>query len=425
MFRTQALQNRKLQWRGKAIVINRISPWVISVSSITAITAFILLITLCSYTRRIQVVGEITTSPRPINLYANTQGVVVKHFVTPGQHLNKGDAISLIDSSRATRNGVVSENQKMDIHRQIQHVDEMINGLTLNKNTTLASLEKQKQQYAIAYQASIKILENAKEGIKISKVNMENYRQYRLKGLVNQEQLTSQESAYYQQQNNLLGLSSQSEQNALQVITLSSQIQTQAADFDNRIYQLKLQRNDLQKELINTDAASEAIIRTLSEGTVDSINVTPGQMVNTGDNLLQIMPTEIKDYYLVVWATNDALPYLALNDKVNIRYEAFPAEKFGQFSGTVQQITSAPASPQEMQTYRGAPQNMPAATAVPYYKIVVKPDQQAISANGRAMPLKNGMKAQVTLFLEKRAIYQWMFSPFYHIAQSTMDAVHE
>jgi membrane fusion protein len=34
-------------------------------------------------------------------------------------------------------------------------------------------------------------------------------------------------------------------------------------------------------------------------------------------------------YYLVLWVPNEAVPYISVGDRVNIRYEAFPAEKFG------------------------------------------------------------------------------------------------
>lgn len=88
---------------------------------------------------------------------------------------------------------------------------------------------------------------------------MENYRNYQSKGLITQDQLTNQVALYYQQQNNLLSLSGQNEQNALQITSLESQIQTQAADFDNRIYQMELQRYELQKELVDTDVGEKSL----------------------------------------------------------------------------------------------------------------------------------------------------------------------
>ena len=79
---------------------------------------------------------------------------------------------------------------------------------------------------------------------------------------------------------------------------------------------MELQRYELQKELVNTDVEGEIIIRALTDGKVDSLSVTVGQMVNTGDSLLQVIPENIENYYLILWVPNDAVPYISAGDKV-------------------------------------------------------------------------------------------------------------
>lgn len=424
LFRKDAIENRKMKWRGRAILLPGIPLWLIVVGCVFFLSAFLTFVITGNYTRRINVSGEITTWPRAVNIYSGVQGVVVKQFVQEGQTINKGEPIYQIDVSKSTRSGVVSDNQRRDIENQLVHVDNIISRLEESKKTTLSSLEKQRSQYSEAFKRSSDIIKRAEEGIRIMKNNMENYRHYQSKGLITKDQLTNQIALYYQQQNNLLSLSGQNEQNALQITSLESQIQTQAAEFDNRIYQMELQRYELQKELVNTDAGGEIIVRALSDGKVDSMSVTVGQMVNTGDSLLQIIPKNIKNYYLVMWVPNDAVPYIAVGDKVNVRYEAFPAEKFGQFSATVRTLSKTPASPQEMLTYQGAPRSLQ-GDAIPYYKVIVKPDKQVIAYNRKSLPLENGMKAQSTLFLEKRKVYQWMLSPFYDMKHSATGPVNE
>ncbi|ECZ4309314.1 HlyD family secretion protein [Salmonella enterica] len=387
------------------------------------LTVFITFVIMGSYTRRVNVSGEITTWPRPVNIYSSVQGFIVKQFVTEGQEIRKGEPVYQIDVSRSTSSGVVSDNQRKDIENQIVRIANIISRLEDSKKATLQTLEKQKMQYQEAFERSTAIVRRAEEGIIIMKNNMNNYRTYQKKGLINKDQLTNQTALYYQQQNNLLSLSGQNEQNVLQITSLESQIKIQAADFDNRIYQMELQRYELQKELINTDVNGEVIIRALSDGKIDSLSVTVGQMVSAGDSLLQIIPDKIKDHYLVVWAPNDAVPYINPGDRVNIRYEAFPAEKFGQFAATVLLVSKTPASSQEMLTYQGAPKNNQ-NTSVPYYKIVVRPDLQEIRYDGKFLPIENGMKAQGTLFLEKRKIYQWMLSPFYDMKHSATGPVN-
>ncbi|EJP7553843.1 HlyD family secretion protein [Salmonella enterica] len=423
MFRQELLENRKMLWRGRALLLPGIPPLLVISVCIIFLTVFITFVIMGSYTRRVNVSGEITTWPRPVNIYSSVQGFIVKQFVTEGQEIRKGEPVYQIDVSRSTSSGVVSDNQRKDIENQIVRIANIISRLEDSKKATLQTLEKQKMQYQEAFERSTAIVRRAEEGIIIMKNNMNNYRTYQKKGLINKDQLTNQTALYYQQQNNLLSLRGQNEQNALQITSLESQIKIQAADFDNRIYQMELQRYELQKELINTDVNGEVIIRALSDGKIDSLSVTVGQMVSAGDSLLQIIPDKIKDHYLVVWAPNDAVPYINPGDRVNIRYEAFPAEKFGQFAATVLLVSKTPASSQEMLTYQGAPKNNQ-NTSVPYYKIVVRPDLQEIRYDGKFLPIENGMKAQGTLFLEKRKIYQWMLSPFYDMKHSATGPVN-
>ncbi|HDX4050914.1 TPA: HlyD family secretion protein [Enterobacter soli] len=417
MYRQAAVDNQRMKWHGRVLLLPGVPFWLVAGLSTFFVTAFISFILAGTYTRRVIVPGEITTYPRSSNVYSGVQGVVLKQFVNEGQMLKAGDAIYLIDVSKSTRSGVVSQNQRRDIDSQIKRVSQIMAILEKDKKNTLEMLNKQKEQYSIALQRTEKSIEQARNGMSLMKANMENYRHYQARGLVTQDQLTNQVVLYYDRQNDMLSFSAQRDQNALQITALESQILTKAAEFDNQIQQMELQRYELKKERLNTDAGDAIIIRALTDGRVDSMSVTVGQMVNPGDSLLQIIPPHIDHFSLIIWVPNDALPYLAKGDRVNIRYEAFPAEKFGFFGGTITVISKTPASTQEMLTYQGAPKAS-ASTAIPYYKVIIKPDKQAIAYAGKQLNLENGMQAQSTLFLEKRKIYQWMISPFYDMKNS-------
>ncbi|MFY4461960.1 colicin V secretion protein CvaA, partial [Klebsiella pneumoniae] len=76
---------------------------------------------------------------------------------------------------------------------------------------------------------------------------MRNYEQYRKSGLINNDQLTNQMSLYYQQENSVLSIKNQNIQNALQIKNLEREVQIQTSEYDSRIYQMKLQRNELKK----------------------------------------------------------------------------------------------------------------------------------------------------------------------------------
>lgn len=424
MFRQEAIDNSKGHWQGNALLLPGLHPIIVWIATATFIIAFMIFIIWGSYTRRVNVSGEVSTFPRVANVYSSVQGVVINQFVSEGTTVKAGDAVYKIDVSKSTGAGVVSDEQAADINNQIFRVTQIIKKIEDNKKKTLSMMEKQKEKYTAAFVNSSSIIQRAMEGIRIMKENMQNYERYQSKGLINKDQLTNQIALYYQQQNALLDLTGQNEQNSLQITSLETQIQTQAADFDNQINQMELQRYELQKELVNTQANGVVVIRALKDGRIDSLSVTVGQMVNAGDSLFQIMPVNIRNYNLVVWVPNEAIPYIKKGDKVNIRYDAFPMEKFGQFSGEISVISTAPASIQEMMTYQGAPAHTPSANMT-YYKVIVRPEKNAVKYAGKSLQLKNGMKAESTLFLERRKTYQWMLSPLYDMKNSAAGPVNE
>lgn len=261
MFRQEAIENQKMKWRGRALLLPGIPVWGTTGLCLFFFIAFLTFAIAGTYTRRVNVTGEISTYPRAANVYSAVQGIVVKQFVTEGQVIAAGAPIYQIDVSKSTRSGVISDNQRRDIDGQLARIAQIINRLESSKQATLIMLEQQKAQYTAAFTRSTDILKRAQEGIRIMKENMENYRHYQTKGLINKDQLTNQVALYYQQQNNLLGLSGQNEQNELQITALESQNHIQAAEFDNQIYQMELQRYELQKERQNIDATGDIIVR--------------------------------------------------------------------------------------------------------------------------------------------------------------------
>lgn len=423
MFRKDALNNKKNTWNGKVILLSNIPPFYIYISCSIFVCFILMFILKGTYTRRMNVIGEVSTYPRTSKIFSNVQGIVIEQLASVGQDIKIGDPIYVIDVSKSTQSGILSQNQRKDIESQIERVGKIIIRLESSKRDTLSMLEKQKEKYVTAFQQSSNIILRAQNGVSIMRKNMDNYNLYLKKGLINKDQFINQVSMYYQQQNNLLGLSGQNEQNALQIINIENQINIQSSDFDNQINHMELQLYELQKEILNIDANDKIIIRALSSGKIDSLSVTEGQMVNVGDSLIHIIPFNV-DYSIILWVPNDVIPYLSLNDKVNISYDAFPIEKFGKFPGAISEMSKTPASIQEMATYSGAPKNATGAST-PYYKIIIKPKYQSIKYKDNELKIETGMKVKSTLFLEERNIYQWMFSPLYDMKSSISGPVYE
>jgi len=324
-----------------------------------------------------------------------------------------------------TQAGNVSTTTLSAINKQRDQIATIITQLQNNNRTTLDNLQPQLEQYEKAHKVSQDMVASAQQGLDAMKQSMLNYGAYQRKGLINTDQLINQRYLFYQQQTSFQSLNTQSIQESLQITNLRSELVTRAADFDNQISQYGVQRNDLDRQLAEADAKGSLLITAPTDGKISSLSVTPGQMVNAGDSLAQLVPAKNSPFFLVAWLPNESVPYVKPGEEINIRYEAYPFEKYGQFPGRVESVSSAPVSEQELNSYSSAPKNPNGTVSGPYYKVIVSLDKSQLNWHGETLNLSSGMKAESTMFLEKRPLYQWMLSPYYSMKKSVVGPINE
>ncbi|MDG6472635.1 HlyD family efflux transporter periplasmic adaptor subunit [Glaesserella parasuis] len=167
--------------------------------------------------------------------------------------------------------------------------------------------------------------------------------------------------------------------------------------------------------MLEFESVSELIINAPMDGLVESVSVTVGQVIREGDTVAQMIPANKSEFQLVMWVPNGAISFIKPEDKINIRYEAFPFEKFGQFEGTIKYISTVPTSQQELAFYKNIPSADPNN---PLYKIVVEIADQKVEYNNTSLAFLSGMKAEATLFLENRKLYEWMLFPLYNVTKN-------
>lgn len=163
MFRQEAIDNQKMKWRGRALLLPGIPFWLTAGFCLFFLIAFLTFVIAGTYTRRVNVTGEISTYPVPPMSIPPSRGGGQK-FVTEGQVITAGAPIYQIDVSKSTRSGVVSDNQRRDIDDQLARIVQIISRLESSKQATLTMLEKQKAQYTAAFTRSTGILRRAQKG---------------------------------------------------------------------------------------------------------------------------------------------------------------------------------------------------------------------------------------------------------------------
>ena len=424
IYRKEAIEYKKIHWKGKALLLAGIPAWLVTLLASLFLIALVLSLIFCTFTQRIDVRGEVITLPHSVNVFAPQQGFVVNQHVKVGDIVNKGQPLYELDVSRNTINGNVSAAQIEVINEKIANVEDIISKLMRNKSETLTALEKQIKTTSASLAETNRMLATTQVGLNKMFTNLSSYDKYLKDGLITKDQYNYQHSLYFQQQSAYQSLVTQKMQLESQLTQTNSDKITKAADFDNQISSQHNQINDYKNQLVESNANGNLIIKATTNGKIESLAVTKGQMVENGSSLAQIKPTEDIEYYLILWLPNNTIPYVKPGDTINIRYDAFPADKFGQFPGKVISISSVPASRQEMAEYTNV-NNGTSQQELALYKAIIKIKDKTFSYNGKTLTLSNGLKAQAVVFLEERPLYMWMFTPFYKMTQSVSGPIDE
>lgn len=417
IYRKEAIEYKKIHWKGKALLLAGIPAWLVTLLASLFLIALVLSLIFCTFTQRIDVRGEVITLPHSVNVFAPQQGFVVNQHVKVGDIVNKGQPLYELDVSRNTINGNVSAAQIEVINEKIANAEDIISKLTRNKAETLTALDKQIKTTSASLAETNRMLATTQVGLNKMHTNLSSYDKYLKDGLITKDQYNYQHSLYFQQQSAYQSLVTQKMQLESQLTQTNSDKITKAADFDNQISSQHNQINDYKNQLVESNANGNLIIKATTNGKIESLAVTKGQMVKNGSSLAQIKPTGDIEYYLILWLPNNTIPYVKPGDTINIRYDAFPADKFGQFPGKVISISSVPASRQEMAEYTNV-NNGTSQQELALYKAIIKIKDKTFNYNGKTLTLSNGLKAQAVVFLEERPLYMWMFTPFYKMTQS-------
>jgi len=417
-FRPEVTQHQQARWNGKVLLLSGWPAWVTVLLTAVFMAALLAFLAFGTYTRRITVSGEVTTAPHTINLFAPEQGVVSRLLVADGQTVTVGTPLYQLDVSQVTRAGNVTTTTLAAIGQQQRQLEDIIRQLQSSKRETLANLEQQLTQYRQAQQGLQGMVASAREGLNAMRSSQESYAASLRKGLINTDQMNNQRYLYYQQQSAYQNLNAQAIQQALQITSLRSELLTRAAEYDNQISRTRYQHDELARQRAGAEAGGTRLIVAPSGGRVSALSVTQGQMVNAGDSVIQLVPAAGADYLLVMWLPDDSRPYVTPDETINIRYAAFPYEKYGQFPGRIVSVSAAPVTARELEAWPGAPRNPDGTAGGAWYKATVVPDSTSL-------PLSGGLLAQATLFLEKRPLYQWMLSPYYGLKKSISGPLNE
>ncbi|MDE2094906.1 MAG: HlyD family efflux transporter periplasmic adaptor subunit, partial [Burkholderiales bacterium] len=169
----------------------------------------------------------------------------------------------------------------------------------------------------------------------------------------------------------------------------------------------------LAQQAAESEARQRVVVRAPEDGVLSGVLAEPGQAVTPAVALASLLPAGAR-LQAQLFAPSSAVGFVRADQTVELRYQAFPYQKFGHQSGEVVQVSRSPLQASEL-----AALSLPAAasaTGEPLYRITVRLDRQSVAAYGQAQALAPGMQLEADVLLDRRRLIEWLFEPVLGIA---------
>ncbi len=203
----------------------------------------------------------------------------------------------------------------------------------------------------------------------------------------------------------------------------------------DRLVQLYREVEDDREQLIKANAlVRQMTLRAPMTGTISASTVTTvGQVVSTGQQLMQLVPTE-GGLEIEAYVLNTDIGFVQKGQEATVQVDAYPYTRYGAISGSVAHIArdaipGAVAASQQKNGSQPFPSSgLLAATSAAQqthdlvFPVLITLERPEIVVDGKAVPLTPGMTVSVQIKTESRRAIDYILSPLQAAGYS---AAHE
>lgn len=411
LFRPEVTHARGQDWLGTVLLVTPVRRWIVAALSVALAATLLLFLAFAHYTRRETVAGSLVPDAGLLNVVSVSPGIIKALRVRNGQHVKTGDVLVEIHADRdsaslgpsAGRVAVELSRQREALESDIDAQDRLGKERYAALDARIASLRAQTVQLDGQVDVQRQLVTSAA-------ALLDRIRPLSSKGFVSAVQIQQQEASLLDARGRLRELERQR-------TALGQDIDSVERERTSLPLELTRERNDMQRRLADVAQATARnesdrgiVLRAEHDGTVSAVIGRPGQPVSAGQVLLTVLPdgAALQARLLV---PSRAIGFVEKGNRVVLRYQAFPYQKFGLQYGKVADVSRSTLSPTEL----GGLANVKADE--PMYTVDVLLDRQAVVADGRTERVLPGMALDADILMERRRLYEWVFEPLFGAAR--------
>jgi membrane fusion protein len=384
LFRPEVVAERQTQWLGTVLLEPRISQSIFTSIATLAGIAVLALMLFGSYTSKAHINGWLVPQQGLARIVAPQSGVVTRIQVQEGMSVTTG--MPLLTLSAEIQSEALGA-AKEEVVRQVLNRRE-------NLVKTKSVLKGQLDQEAIDLSLRLEV---QRSRVKLSEAALARLGTLRARYLIPLPRLEQAEQEFLDNQAALLALEAT-------MRALPFKRQTQFAEVDRNIAVV-------EQELAEAEARREIVITAPQDGTVTAIQAEPGSSAQPNVPLMSIVPTGTV-LQAQLFAPSRAIGFVHPGQRVLLRYQAYPYQKYGSYVGTVSTVSRTAISPSEMTQQLSGLTSLHAGNE-PLYRITVALERQTATAYGQAIALQPGMQLEADVMIETRSLIEWVFDPLF------------
>jgi|SRR5947209_970702 len=409
LFRSEVLLERQTPLLGKVLLEPRASQALLVRVSAALGIAVVAFLIFGSYARKARLSGVLVPIQGLARIVAPQAGVVTDIFVSEGAKVKKGAPLIALSSemqnetlgstraeivrritSRRDSTAASQAVQQQLFDQQASDLQKRLEALTVEQGHLGREIELQRARVRIASEALVRVRAMRAQDLiplpRLQRAEQEN--------IDDKAKLEAMERSRFTLQREQIQIEASLREMPMRRLT-------QFAEIDRNV-------SALDQELAEAEARRKIVISAPYDGVVTALQAEKGSGAQANVPLMSVVP-EGADLQASLYGSSRAIGFVKPGQKVSIRYQAFPYQKFGAYRGTVTSVSKSAINPAEL------PQQLAGiyAPAESLFRINIQLDRQTATTYGEAATLQAGMQLEADVVTDSRRLIEWMFEPLF------------
>ncbi|MEJ2766888.1 HlyD family efflux transporter periplasmic adaptor subunit [Photobacterium sp. MCCC 1A19761] len=408
LFRTEVVE-RQHRYYGDILIamppsLNRL----VLAAAVTGLL-IVLFCVIGEFSKKEKVHGILLPEGGIIDVFSPESGVITQQLVKDGDSVTKGQPLYVISTETSNltegglrhRVGALLQQNVDSVQRQVS-VNEALN------QQKKQALEREIRQLSAKRRATEQLMAIKQRQLTLARETVNTFASEARQELISKIELRERRSQ-------VLALEAELQELALQLKELIYQADQKRSEIDRLDSQLALEKEQLQNQitdvrqkLVSNSVMREVVVPAPIDGTISAINVYQGP-VSPDTVLLSLVPKG-KPLQATLFVPGRAIGFIETGQEVQLQYDAFPYQKFGQYRGVIQDISTTSVAIKDLKyqpEFKGKQKRSPFV-----YLVKVSLERQQVDIYGQPKPLRAGMNLEASIEVESRKIYEWLLDPF-------------